>query len=127
MKTAAEKAEEMFMEHGVFGAGQTQARRLLSSDQEKKLGAYVGVYVQLRLRSEELTEDLGRQPTLFEAARDANMSVVEYKEAIRNGRAARERMVVANLRLVTSVVKAYSSPGITFSDLVQVTYIYICF
>lgn len=120
MKTEAEKAEEMFMERGVFGAGQTQARRLLSSEQEKKLGACVSAYVQLRMRSEELAEDLGRQPTIFEAARDANMEIAKYKETIRNGRAARERMVVANLRLVTSVVKAYSSPGITFSDLVQV-------
>lgn len=41
------------------------------------------------------------------------------RRLVRQGTAAHDRMVEANLRLVVSVAKRYRSAGITFSDLVQ--------
>lgn len=49
-----------------------------------------------------------------------NMAVGELEAKLHEAELARDRMVMANLRLVVSVVKQYNCEGLEISDLIQV-------
>ncbi|MGD1715112.1 sigma-70 family RNA polymerase sigma factor [Dapis sp. BLCC M172] len=47
------------------------------------------------------------------------MSRLELRDRLRKGRLAQNKMVTANLRLVTSIAKRYQNRGLDFQDLIQ--------
>src|SRR2546423_649998 len=49
----------------------------------------------------------------------SDKSIRLAKEAVRRGRAARQRFIRANLRLVVSIARKYQGQGLPFLDLVQ--------
>jgi RNA polymerase primary sigma factor len=49
----------------------------------------------------------------------SEVSIRKAKEAVRGGRAARQRFIRANLRLVVSIARKYQGQGLPFLDLVQ--------
>ncbi|XP_010523561.1 PREDICTED: RNA polymerase sigma factor sigE, chloroplastic/mitochondrial [Tarenaya hassleriana] len=71
---------------------------------------------------DELQKNLGREPTDAEVADGANMSVAEAKRRIEIGRAARNKLIKHNLRLVLFVMNKYFQDfanGPKFQDLCQ--------
>ena len=46
-------------------------------------------------------------------------SIKQSKDGVRKGRAARQRFIRANLRLVVSIARKYQGQGLPFLDLVQ--------
>ncbi|XP_050386702.1 RNA polymerase sigma factor sigE, chloroplastic/mitochondrial [Argentina anserina] len=71
---------------------------------------------------EILQKDLGREPNNGELAEATNMSVVQVKKHLEVGRAARNKLVKHNLRLVLFVINKYFQDfanGPKFQDLCQ--------
>lgn len=69
-----------------------------------------------------LTEKLHRARKARERTAGGNLSLEEQREAqrhIQEGTAARERLMMANTRLVVSVASRYQKRGLPFIDLVQ--------
>ncbi|KAB2596784.1 RNA polymerase sigma factor sigE [Pyrus ussuriensis x Pyrus communis] len=71
---------------------------------------------------EQLQKDLGTEPTNGELAEATNMSVVQVKKHFEVGRAARNKLIKHNLRLVLFVINKYFQDfanGPKFQDLCQ--------
>ncbi|OIV96806.1 hypothetical protein TanjilG_08667 [Lupinus angustifolius] len=71
---------------------------------------------------EDLHKELGREPTDGELANATNMGIVRVKKAIAVGRAARNKIIMHNLRLVSFVINKYFpgfASGPKFQDLCQ--------
>jgi len=73
----------------------------------------------LTVHSSELEEELKRRPSAGEVAASLGLPAPEVVRQLREGEAARERMLVANLRLVVSIAKRFMGKGLPFDDLVQ--------
>lgn len=84
-----------------------------------KLMQPMKVFVQVK---EQLQKDLGREPTDVELAEATNMSAAQVKKCLEVGRAARNKLIKHNLRLVLFVIKKYFQDfanGPRFQDLCQ--------
>lgn len=122
----------------VFDAGDTldspvtwyvktiQGRRnnLLNHTEELALGTQVQRMLALRRASSELEEQLGRVPSADEVAAKLGEDVAAFGQAqlsaqLRTGEAAREKLMVCNLRLVLSIAKRYVNNGMQMEDLIQ--------
>ncbi|XP_059462714.1 RNA polymerase sigma factor sigE, chloroplastic/mitochondrial-like [Corylus avellana] len=56
---------------------------------------------------ENLQKDLGREPTEGELAEAMNMNVVQVRKRMEVGRAARNKLIKHNLRLILFVINEY--------------------
>ncbi|MEO0535006.1 MAG: RNA polymerase sigma factor, RpoD/SigA family [Cyanobacteria bacterium P01_A01_bin.123] len=92
---------------------------LLTHEEEILLGKQVKMLSRLNETREALTERLDRQPTLDEWSKEADLSQSELEQVIRSGKAAKRKMVEANLRLVVSVAKKYIKRNVDLLDLIQ--------
>lgn len=92
---------------------------LLTHEEEITLGKAVQTFVQLEALRDTLSEELGSEPTNAQWANAANLTVDELLVSIRNGQAAKAKMVEANLRLVVSIAKKYLNRNVEFLDLIQ--------
>ncbi|KAJ6387505.1 hypothetical protein OIU78_017261 [Salix suchowensis] len=71
---------------------------------------------------DNLQENLGREPTDSELAKATNMDVLQVRKQIAVGRAARNKLIKHNLRLVLFVIKKHFQDfanGTKFQDLCQ--------
>nr|AKC88739.1 sigma factor [Geranium maderense] len=71
---------------------------------------------------EDLQKKLGRTPTNYELADKINVNATEVRKQMEVGRAARNKLIMHNLRLVLFVIKKhfqYSVTGNNFEDLCQ--------
>ncbi|MEW5827077.1 MAG: sigma-70 family RNA polymerase sigma factor [Candidatus Bipolaricaulota bacterium] len=72
-----------------------------------------GVEAGELLQSSSFEEKLkGELPT-------AKTPIAELEALVREGRAARDRLTISNLRLVVSIAKRYMNRGLSFLDLIQ--------
>lgn len=92
---------------------------LLTHEQEVIYGKQVQRFNALQVYFNELTEELGREPTKEEWAQRAQLEISELERALDEGQAAKRKMVEANLRLVVSVAKKYIKRNVDLLDLIQ--------
>ncbi|MEM8542596.1 MAG: RNA polymerase sigma factor, RpoD/SigA family [Cyanobacteria bacterium P01_H01_bin.119] len=92
---------------------------LLTHEEEIVLGKRVKALSALQIAYEELAEQLERQPTLAEWAEAADMAQADLEKVVKQGKAAKRKMVEANLRLVVSVAKKYIKRNVDLLDLIQ--------
>ena len=92
---------------------------LLTHEQEIVYGKQVQRSTALYTIREELTTQLGREPTLEEWSEATQLEKTELTTAIASGEIAKRRMVEANLRLVVSVAKKYIKRNVDLLDLIQ--------
>ncbi len=92
---------------------------LLSHEEEIRYGKQVQRSTTLQEVREGLATQLGREPSLEEWAKAANIDSAELNEAIADGEYAKRKMVEANLRLVVSVAKKYIKRNVDLLDLIQ--------
>ncbi len=92
---------------------------LLTHEQEILYGKQVQRASALQHQRDQLTEKLGRQPSLTEWAENTDLSEIELQKALEQGNNAKRKMVEANLRLVVSVAKKYIKRNVDLLDLIQ--------
>ncbi|MBD2612345.1 MAG: RpoD/SigA family RNA polymerase sigma factor [Nostoc sp. ZfuVER08] len=92
---------------------------LLTSDQEITYGRQVQQMIAIEEQKQQLSQQLNRQPTQAELADFVNKAEIEVNQILQLGQRAKQKMIVANLRLVVSIAKKYQRRNLEFLDLVQ--------
>ncbi|KAH7444579.1 hypothetical protein KP509_02G083900 [Ceratopteris richardii] len=93
--------------------------KLLTAAEEIELSRKIQDLIALDALKENLQEQLGREPTLTEWAKASEMDVGAFSARYTEGRQAKDRMIMSNIRLVISVAKKYQNRGISLQDLIQ--------
>lgn len=92
---------------------------LLTPAQELQLGRTVQERVALQALKEQLTQDIGVEPSLEQWAKAADLDVSELAAKLKQGQKAKQAMITANLRLVVTIAKKYKDRNLEFLDLIQ--------
>lgn len=92
---------------------------LLTHEEEINFGKQVKVFIPLEVIYTELLEELNREPSLEEWADRAGISTQSLRQVVHAGKAAKSKMIEANLRLVVSVAKKYTDRNLDLLDLIQ--------
>ncbi|WP_267383097.1 RNA polymerase sigma factor, RpoD/SigA family [Cyanobacterium sp. uoEpiScrs1] len=92
---------------------------LLTYEQEIIYGKQVQRMMHLLEIKEQLTQDLGQEPSLKEWAKAVNLSQANLEKAIEKGKSVKRKMIEANLRLVVAIAKKYQKRNMEFLDLIQ--------
>ena len=91
-----------------------QKHGLLTHDEEKSLGAAIQQAIRLQRLHDLLEAKLDREPTDHEwCVAAGKSSIQDINDDIENGRQAKNRLVVSNLRLVMKVVNTYIRKGLS--------------
>jgi RNA polymerase sigma factor (sigma-70 family) len=103
---------------------QGQNNALLNSEEELALASQVQRMLALRTATGELRTELLRAPSAEEVAaslgeQPGTLDDAQLAAQLRAGEAARERLMVCNLRLVLSIAKRYTNKGLQMEDLIQ--------
>lgn len=92
---------------------------LLKSEQEVFYAKLVQQMIFVLGIQKKLICELKRKPTLAEWAKKVKLSEQELLNVLHQGKQAKHKMIVANLRLVVSVAKKYQKRNLEFLDLIQ--------
>ncbi|MHC5897201.1 sigma-70 family RNA polymerase sigma factor [Nostoc sp.] len=92
---------------------------LLTPEEEVSYANQVRLMVDTRQRQKDIARQIGREPTNAEVAFWLNETPEGIQLIHSQGRAAKERIATANLRLVVMVAKKYQNRNMEFIDLIQ--------
>ncbi|KAL3915105.1 MAG: hypothetical protein SGPRY_007373 [Prymnesium sp.] len=92
---------------------------LLKPHEEAELARAMRTSTSLRDERLALEKCLGRAPTDAETSERLSLEPAEFHRLMRVGSAAREKMLVSNLRLVVSIAKKYRGKGLQMEDIIQ--------
>jgi RNA polymerase primary sigma factor len=94
---------------------------LLRSEEELSLARSVQRMLSVKRLMEEMEERSGRPPSAEELAvrLGEGGDGAAVAQILRDGSAAREQLMISNLRLVISIAKKYQNRGVQMEDLVQ--------
>ncbi|MDJ0552906.1 MAG: sigma-70 family RNA polymerase sigma factor [Microcoleaceae cyanobacterium MO_207.B10] len=91
----------------------------LRAEEESNLACQIDELLVLIRSREKLEKKLQQEVDEAEWATAAKISVSELSDRLQKGRRAKNKMVTANLRLVTSIAKRYQGRGLDYQDLIQ--------
>ncbi|MEB3340561.1 sigma-70 family RNA polymerase sigma factor [Okeania sp.] len=91
----------------------------LHPEEEIHLAHQIDELLSLKQTYQELEEKLKRSPKEQEWATAVEISLLELRDRLQQGRQAQNKMVKANLRLVVSIAKRYQNRGLDLQDLIQ--------
>ncbi|CAM6101799.1 unnamed protein product [Calypogeia fissa] len=91
----------------------------LTADEEVMLSKIIRVGYLMKEERKKLEKQVGHELSKQQWAEHLHMTVAELDAKLHEAELARDRMVMANLRLVVSVVKQYSCEGLEVADLIQ--------
>ena len=92
---------------------------LLTADEEITLALAMQRAIRLRGAQAQFEIEAGHPLTAEEVSSRMDLTADELAAALRDGDAARERLLVCNLRLVVSIAKRYVGKGMLMEDLIQ--------
>lgn len=94
---------------------------LLNAGQEVELAKRIQDLMHLESIRENLIEETGPGVELSESqwAAAAGLNVSALRQRLHDGKAAKNEMIQANLRLVVSIAKKYANTNMSFQDLIQ--------
>lgn len=95
------------------------ARGPLSKEEEELLFQDIQDLLFLEKKKEELTQSLGQMPSDRQWADHVGCSVFQLYARFAKARAARRKMVTANLPLVASMAKRFHGQGLSHEELCQ--------
>ncbi|CAG9463786.1 unnamed protein product [Pedinophyceae sp. YPF-701] len=94
--------------------------KLLTVSEERVLAAQVQDLLAVEKVEEKLREELGREPSSAEWAEGCGMADgPAFRERLKVGRDAKQKMIECNLRLVVSIAKKYTNRGLELQDLIS--------
>ncbi|NJN74643.1 MAG: sigma-70 family RNA polymerase sigma factor [Limnothrix sp. RL_2_0] len=92
---------------------------LLKPEEEIILARQIKPLIEIEEKKEYLKGRLRREPTEGELSKSLSFSVEELKRRIKSGSRAKNKLVMANLRLVVSNAKKHTGRGLELLDLIQ--------
>jgi len=92
---------------------------LLTREEEIVYGKQVKQMMALLDAKEALAKELQREPSLQEWADNVDLCETQVKQAVNQGKRAKQKMIEANLRLVVAIAKKYQKRNMEFLDLIQ--------
>ncbi|KAI4341941.1 hypothetical protein MLD38_026610 [Melastoma candidum] len=97
----------------------SETRQLLTAAEESKLIQQVQDLMRLEKVKSRIQSESGREPTLIEWAEAVGIPYTNLQSQLNNGQRCREKLVLANLRMVVHVAKLYQGRGMGLQDLLQ--------
>jgi RNA polymerase nonessential primary-like sigma factor len=92
---------------------------LLTHEEELFYGKQVQKMMKILQQKEVFKQKLYREPTLGELATELQQNETEITKILQQGQRAKNKMIVANLRLVITIAKKYQKRDLEFPDLIQ--------
>ncbi|XP_047332008.1 RNA polymerase sigma factor sigF, chloroplastic-like isoform X2 [Impatiens glandulifera] len=94
-------------------------KQLLTPKEESDLIDHIQNLMKLDEVKSRLHTQFNRDPTPSEWAEATNLTSRELKSIIHLGNSSRERIILANLRMVVHIAKQYQGRGLNLPDLLQ--------
>ncbi|KAI4318871.1 hypothetical protein MLD38_032529 [Melastoma candidum] len=97
----------------------SETRQLLTAAEESKLIQQVQDTMKLEQVKNGIQSESGHEPTLIEWAGAVGIPCTNLQSQLNHGHRCREKLVLANLRMVVHVAKLYQGRGMGLQDLLQ--------
>lgn len=97
-----------------------ETKQLLTIQEENELIKEIQEFNRLVAMKEKLKSQFDREPTHAEWADAVGMSSGDLRFVILSGQRSREKLIVANLRMVVYIAKQFQGRGLILQDLLQV-------
>ncbi|CAK8543875.1 unnamed protein product [Lathyrus sativus] len=96
-----------------------ETKQLLNLEEESQLIAQIQDLFKLKETKIKLQSQFGREPTLHEWADCVGLSCRVLQARLHSGYKSKEKLILANLRLVVHIAKYFQGRGLSFQDLLQ--------
>ncbi|KAI5425854.1 hypothetical protein KIW84_031616 [Lathyrus oleraceus] len=96
-----------------------ETKQLLNLEEESQLIAQIQGLFKLKETKIKLQSQFGREPTMHEWADCVGLSGRVLQARLHSGNKSKDKLILANLRLVVHIAKYYQGRGLSLQDLLQ--------